>query len=1010
MVVLAPIEAVIVRSVGLFDYDWYNRQFCGGKTDGLKRRLPLIHYLLVGRKKGLSPNPFFVGEYFDRWRWNQSIVDPLLKYVLRRRTWGQPTSLLFDGKKSGLTSKLVPPLAVYLRRLKQNGDAPIYLDDSFHFEFNKRWSDLKESLYADVAARKQQHEARKVAEPVNRFDFELQKQTLNRYANYFDNRSQPLVSIVMPAWNRQDLIRLAIESVIAQTYQKWELLVVDDGSTDNTVDVVRGYVSKDSRVKIFTPGRGGVCKARNHGIEKANGKWVAFLDSDNEWTPDYLFGSIASLEEKNANVAYSAIEMNNKGNIRYRTTTPSPELLETGNFVDLNALVVRAKTLDKIGYFDEDLRRMVDYDLVIRLSKDTDFIYVPIVGVKYTDHEDLARITTTESLSWDGVVKSKNFIDWESKAGQESNEAVSVILPVRGAIAPAVNAIKSLIACHDDIDDFDVEVIVADASSSSALNITMSAAAQLDDRISYIREPAARDTVLATNYAFRAAKGSKIVILNQQTVVQSGWLKPLLDYINGNTIVGSLQLHPNRTIGSMGVEFCGEDAWPMNILENHPVSDISRLDSTNSVDALTSGCVAIDARTFAKLHGLNPLYDKGFEIQDLCLRASEAGVATCTVVKHSVVINSDQETGRRLAGKKQFVSDWRDVAKRKESSLWRLAGFRVVDHEVIAENNSYELRPKLEVIEKKAGELRWAIKISSPADERRHVWGDTHYAEALAKSLTKLGQRVAIDYHDYHSRPTSYLDDVVLDLRGLDNTQPQEGALNIMWVISHPEKVTSEIVNGFDMVFAAGKKWADYMADQSGKQIEYLPQCTDPEVFHPTSPDKRFAGRVIFVGNSRNVLRPVVRDAITAGIDIDVYGGGWDDLVDPKYVKGAFIPNEELAIAYSSAVAVLNDHWDDMREWGFISNRIFDVLASGSPVISDNVYGLSETLQSPLLDTYQGPDDISDILRRIATNKNSKSKRGETVDYIRENHSFDARARRLHKVVKDYVSQNEISR
>ena len=96
------------------------------------------------------------------------------------------------------------------------------------------------------------------------------------------------------------------------------------------------------------------------------------------------------------------------------------------------------------------------------------------------------------------------------------------------------------------------------------------------------------------------------------------------------------------------------------------------------------------------------------------------------------------------------------------------------------------------------------------------------------------------------------------------------------------------------------------------------------------------------MGNSRGELRPVVRAALDAGLPLTLHGDGWADLVDPALVAGVHVPNDALGPLYASAGVVLGDHWDDMRTLGFVSNRTFDVLATGARLLSDDVAGLSD--------------------------------------------------------------------
>ena len=115
-----------------------------------------------------------------------------------------------------------------------------------------------------------------------------------------------MVSIITPAFNAENYICETIESVKAQSYQDWELIIVDDCSTDNTLAIVKGYTDNDSRIKLIkAPQNGGVAKARNLGIEQAQGDYIAFVDSDDLWKPDKLEKQVAFMKEKGCVLSYT---------------------------------------------------------------------------------------------------------------------------------------------------------------------------------------------------------------------------------------------------------------------------------------------------------------------------------------------------------------------------------------------------------------------------------------------------------------------------------------------------------------------------------------------------------------------------------------------------------------------------------------------------------------------------------------------------------------------------------
>lgn len=120
---------------------------------------------------------------------------------------------------------------------------------------------------------------------------------------------QKLVSIIMPSYNSARFIRLSIESVIAQTYQNWELLIQDDCSTDKTLDVIREFATKDNRIKYeVNPKNSGAAVTRNNAIARSRGNWLAYLDSDDLWVPNKLEKQLLFMEEKGCKACFSRYE------------------------------------------------------------------------------------------------------------------------------------------------------------------------------------------------------------------------------------------------------------------------------------------------------------------------------------------------------------------------------------------------------------------------------------------------------------------------------------------------------------------------------------------------------------------------------------------------------------------------------------------------------------------------------------------------------------------------------
>jgi spore maturation protein CgeB len=267
----------------------------------------------------------------------------------------------------------------------------------------------------------------------------------------------------------------------------------------------------------------------------------------------------------------------------------------------------------------------------------------------------------------------------------------------------------------------------------------------------------------------------------------------------------------------------------------------------------------------------------------------------------------------------------------------------------------------------------------------------------MKRSLEKRGHLCTVDCLDAWGVQDPRDADVVIVLRGLSRYKPKSSQLNILWNISHPDKVTDDEYSEYDHVFVASSKYAADLSNRLRSPVSELLQCTDPVLFNPDVP-KRERHEFLFVGNSRNIFRAIVKDAISTGLQISVFGTLWEQYLSDAHLRGQHIPNEVLAGYYAAAGVVLNDHWDTMREYGFISNRIFDALACGATVVSDRVDGLTELFGTRVL-VYSSQAELKDICANPSRWGTSES-RAEFANYVISEHSFDRRIQSILEVVQ----------
>lgn len=212
----------------------------------------------------------------------------------------------------------------------------------------------------------------------------------------------PLISIIVPVYNTEKYVGETIDSVIAQTYTNWELNLIDDGSTDSSKQIIESFVEKDSRIKYYHKENGGQASARNLGIKKSTGEYVAFLDSDDIWLSNKLENQINDIIEYNPEFLYGLgyyyfPERDKNHQLEeYEWVTGAQtgsdffKLLYYSCAVNTNTVILKKHIFEKVGYFDENetIRGTEDWDLWMRIALQVNKVYgSPRRDVYYRIHE-----------------------------------------------------------------------------------------------------------------------------------------------------------------------------------------------------------------------------------------------------------------------------------------------------------------------------------------------------------------------------------------------------------------------------------------------------------------------------------------------------------------------------------------------------------------------------------------------------------------------------------------------
>lgn len=466
----------------------------------------------------------------------------------------------------------------------------------------------------------------------------LEKFDSKKYLELFaSKKKKPLISIVMPAYNRELIIETAIKSVLDQSYSNWELIIVDDGSTDNTVEKVNSF--SDKRIKLHKmSSNSGVSAARNKALTLCKGNYIAYLDSDNTWKEHFLTIMIGNLEEAKAyDSAYCAQYLYKKNETPYgiRFGLFNRTLLENRNYIDMNAFVHRASLYKSKGGFNQDLRRLVDWDLILRYTDDKKPLAVKNILSHYFYNDGEETITVSENYqdALDGLLeyRSKNkvqkeldfsSIDFISDGESTSEPLISVEeLSIKkeqklGAsiILVSYNIPKILEACVESIisttDASITELIIIDNCSEFE---TVTMVEDLDKKYSNIKTIYNKSNdgfTAAVNQGIELANPKyNIVLINNDAIATHGWLTAMEDVTIKHSDAGIVSpqqvLLPNTKTINTHVPYADSSREiDVTVSAHHKNLELSQLENANpefEVNFIPFFCVYITRETLDKI-------------------------------------------------------------------------------------------------------------------------------------------------------------------------------------------------------------------------------------------------------------------------------------------------------------------------------------------------------------------------------------------------------------------------
>lgn len=237
----------------------------------------------------------------------------------------------------------------------------------------------------------------------------------------------PFLSVIIPTYNRAHVLDRAINSVLSQSYSEFELLLIDDGSTDNTQNLLLSFIKKDKRIKAFYIDNSGVSRARNVGINNSKGELIAFLDSDDEWLPNKLKRQV-DLYLSSKFILCHSNEIWIRNGVRVNQMKKHEK---SGGDLFLKSLplccispsasILDKKIFDEVGLFDESFEVCEDYELWLRITAkhQVSFIDEPLI-IKHGGHadqlsnrswgNDVYRVMALEKIINSGLISGEKMV------------------------------------------------------------------------------------------------------------------------------------------------------------------------------------------------------------------------------------------------------------------------------------------------------------------------------------------------------------------------------------------------------------------------------------------------------------------------------------------------------------------------------------------------------------------------------------------------------------------------
>ncbi len=557
------------------------------------------------------------------------------------------------------------------------------------------------------------------------------------------NSSIALVSVIIPTFNRRDQLKNAIQSVLNQTYQNFEIIVVNDAGEDSS-DVVNEF--NDQRIKYVNQDiNKGAAASRNTGLKNATGHFIAYLDDDDIYYPNHL-QILTDFAENNPKIKVFYTDANEhkvkiNGN-SFETVSKSVfysidfsrEQLLYMNISPTLCFFHSHDIVDSYGYFDENLKTHEDWEYWLRLAMENDFIHIKQTTCEYRKIEGKSGLTNDNILDFQstrkiiyerypvpsnslihlfrnreiqineksigssslnqtniekGKYQKKDFID-------EYSVKISFVVPLYNAIEYTRQMLKSFV---ETVDRIDFEIIFVDNNSTDGtkqLLMELETKEFFKRRTYNIYNDENLNFAGACNQGASSAHGEYLIFLNSDLILTKGWLEPFINVANSDSeigVIGNKHIFPDTGL----LHHCFI-AFSENLTSYHYLRNINpdciRVNYSRECQVVTGACFLVKTKIFNQLGGFDNNFINGFEDTDFCLRVKESGYKVYYTHKSTIYHYGQKSPGRMNnedRNLKYFNGKWQ--GKIKPDSI----NHSVLDAEFIYKHNPENFDSKINI-------------------------------------------------------------------------------------------------------------------------------------------------------------------------------------------------------------------------------------------------------------------------------------------------------------------------